>query len=443
MKKRKLFISIVAGILAAIMVLTMIVSLLPGSQAATSSEIQNQIQDLQNQKSEIQAQMEALEQNLQENLSDVEAMVEQKNNIDSQITLLYQQMQNINDQISAYNLLIADKQDELDAAQLRYEELCERNKERIRAMEEDGELSYWSVLFQANSFADFLDRLNMIEEIAEADRQRLKEMSHAAALVRVSQEELEKEKAALEVTKAELEASQLTMQEKRAEADAILADLMALGQEFEELLMASQDKVSDLLSEIAKQEQAYNEAKQKEYEQWLSTSIPPETEPEVTEPEEEPEETEPEETEPEETQPEDPGPSTNSNGWLIPCNYVYVSSPFNPNRVHPIYGYARPHNGIDLAAYRYTPIVATRSGTVTTASVGYEAGNYVVVNHGDGFSSVYMHMENYVVSYGEYVNAGEVIGYVGSTGLSEGPHLHFGIMYNGTYVNPANYISFY
>ena len=74
--------------------------------------------------------------------------------------------------------------------------------------------------------------------------------------------------------------------------------------------------------------------------------------------------------------------------------------------------------------------------------MGDEPGNYVVINHHDGFSSVYMHMSYYVVSAGEQVRAGQVIGYVGSTGLSEGPHLHFGIMLNGTYVNPADYMNF-
>ena len=129
--------------------------------------------------------------------------------------------------------------------------------------------------------------------------------------------------------------------------------------------------------------------------------------------------------------------------WVVPCSYVYVSSPFNPNRVHPILGYARPHNGIALAANLGNPVYATRSGSVTVADYeGDGAGNYVFINHGDGFSSVYMHMDYYIVGVGEYVSAGEVIGYVGTTGLSEGPHLHFGIAYNGSYVNPASYINF-
>ena len=100
------------------------------------------------------------------------------------------------------------------------------------------------------------------------------------------------------------------------------------------------------------------------------------------------------------------------------------------------------HNGVDLACSAGTPIYASRSGVVTTAAFQADgAGNYVQLDHGDGYKSIYMHMTNYIVSPGQYVGAGQVIGYVGSTGLSDGNHLHFGISYNGTYVNPMEYIS--
>ena len=104
-------------------------------------------------------------------------------------------------------------------------------------------------------------------------------------------------------------------------------------------------------------------------------------------------------------------------------------------------GVEKMHNGIDMACAQGTPIYATRAGTVTTAS--YQAGGagyYVSINHLDGFSSIYMHMTHYIVSVGQYVSAGDVIGYCGSTGGSTGPHLHFGISYNGKYVNPLAYI---
>ena len=99
------------------------------------------------------------------------------------------------------------------------------------------------------------------------------------------------------------------------------------------------------------------------------------------------------------------------------------------------------HNGVDLACSSGTPIYASKSGYVTTATYHYAYGNYVTINHMDGFSTLYGHMTYFVVSEGEYVEQGQVIGYVGSTGYSTGPHLHFTIYYDGSTVNPMNYIS--
>jgi murein DD-endopeptidase MepM/ murein hydrolase activator NlpD len=125
--------------------------------------------------------------------------------------------------------------------------------------------------------------------------------------------------------------------------------------------------------------------------------------------------------------------------WKVPINYTAFTSPFG-YRIHPIQGYKKFHYGVDLAAPTGTPIYATRSGTVDTATYGSSAGYYVQIDHGDGFKSIYMHMTHYVVSKGQQVSQGQVIGYCGSTGASTGPHLHFGITKNGNYVNPANYI---
>lgn len=134
------------------------------------------------------------------------------------------------------------------------------------------------------------------------------------------------------------------------------------------------------------------------------------------------------------------GSSSSSSGWLYPLPYrVAVTSAYG-YRVHPVTGAWSFHTGVDLGAAEGTPIYATRSGTVTTATYSDVYGNYVTINHGDGYSSLYGHMTHYVVSAGEYVSQGEVIGYVGSTGWSTGPHLHFTIYYNGSTVNPMDYI---
>ena len=403
--------------------------------AESSSELSNQLDKLQDQNAEITAQIEELRSQLADNLDRIEAIVAQKNLIDQEIFLLYQQLDNINSQISTYGLLIADKQEELDAAQIRLSELQEQNKTRIRAMEKNGKLSYWSVLFKAHSFTDLLDRLKMVQEIAEADRLRLEEMTQAARAVAQAKSVLETEKAALQSTKDQLDATQLELENKRAEADSLLAALLAEGEEFESLLNQSEQQQSDLMEQIAQKEKDIENAK---YQEWLATSVPETTKPPATQPTKPPE--------PQPTIPPDNG-SSGDNGntgssatWVVPINYTMLSSPFG-YRYHPLDGQWRMHYGVDLAAPTGTPIYASRSGMVTTAA--YEAGGagyYVSINHGDGYASIYMHMTHFIVSPGQYVTAGEVIGYCGSTGGSTGPHLHFGISYQGVYVNPADYI---
>lgn len=417
MKKQR--ISILAGLLAAVMILSLLLTLLPASvSAASSSEIRNQLNDLKDQKKELAEQIAQVKGQYQANENEIEDMVNRKNTIDQQISLLHAQIDNINQQIAAYALLIADKQDELDEAQFRLDELNAKNKERIRAMEEDGNISYWSIIFKASSFSDLLDRLSMIEEIAASDQKRLKELSEAADLVASAQAELKSEKDELSETRQELNATQAELDDKRAEADALLTELVARGEEFQAMLDASEALQEELMEQIAQKEK---DLKAAEYQEWLATYVPPTTKPTGSD-----------------TTPSDGAPS--SSGWISPLKSYKLTSPFGM-RKHPILGYERMHNGVDMAAPAGTPIYAAKSGKVTAASFqSGGAGNYVSINHGDGFSSIYMHMTRYIVSVGDYVSAGQVIGYVGSTGLSNGNHLHFGISYNGTYVNPMKYI---
>lgn len=417
MKKRKLLVSILAGIMALIMLLGLIAGFIPAAHAASSSELKAQLDALKAEKAEIDAQIQEIKGQISENNNEIKEMVAQKNLIDQEIFLLYQQESNINGQISTYSLLIADKQEQLVDAETKFNDLTEKNKERIQAMEEEGQISYWSVLFQANSFSDLLDRVNMVQEIAAADKRRLEELDAAAKEVTEAKAALETEKEALEEVKAELAVTQAQLAEKRAQADALLAELVAKGMEYEDLMAQSEDEQAELAREIANKKDEYDKAK---YQEWLATSVPPTTRP---------------------TAPSDNSGSSTpvSGGWKVPINYTAMTSAFGW-RIHPIYGTRKFHYGVDLAAPTGTPIYATRSGTVSTASYNGSAGYYVQINHGDGFRSIYMHMTHYVVSAGQNVSQGQVIGYCGSTGGSTGPHLHFGISYNGSYVNPANYI---
>ena len=212
MKNRKKLVSILAGIMAAIMLLSLVAGLIPAASAASSSEIQKQINALKEKKKELGQKRNELEAEIKANDDEITQMVAKKNVVDQEIGILYAEIVNINQQISAYNLLIADKQDELDEAVARYDDLSAKNKERVRTMEEEGELSYWEVLFKANSFSDLLDRLNIVEEIAASDNRRLKELSEAADVVETAQGELVSEKEEMELARQELDETEAARQ---------------------------------------------------------------------------------------------------------------------------------------------------------------------------------------------------------------------------------------
>ncbi len=424
MKKRLLSLVCAVLVLAVVLQLTGAFAPMSVEAAKSSSQIKKEINEVKEEKKEIDQQIAEIRGQLKDNLEDMEDIVEQKNLIDQEVFLLYAQMTNIETQITAYSDLIADKQEQLDAAQAHLTELQIQNKERIRAMEKNGGLSYWSVIFKATSFADLLDRLKMVQEIAEADKRRLEEMSEAADVVAEAKASLEEEKEGLEVVREELEVAQADLEVKRAEADALLTELIAKGEEYQILVEEAEAASGELAETLEDLEYQLDEAKKREYLEWLAAQPKP--------------------------QPPANKPSTGGgtaadpnyvNGltWLIPCSYRHVSSPYGW-RVHPVYKDWRFHHGVDLSAPSGTPIVASRAGVVSRASYDSSSGYHVYINHQDGFSTRYLHMTHYIVKPGQWVAAGQIIGYVGSTGTSTGAHLHFSVYYNGASQNPADYI---
>ena len=432
MKNRKRLVSVLAGVMAAVLLLTLLMSILPTfAGAASSGEIRKQIIALQQERKEVQNQIADVKKQYKENENEIADLIAQKNVVDQEIQLLNTQIININEQISAYNLLIADKQDELDTAEDRLEALNQENKERIRTMEEEGEVSYWEVLFKANSFSDLLDRLNMVEEIAASDKRRLQELSDAANKVEEAQAELETEKGELETTKKDLDDTQAEMNEKNKESEALLQELLQKADDLQALEEECKEQENAFLKQIAAMEVQFNAAKQREWEAWKATSVPPTTQAGGTGG-----------SSSGGTSGSSGGRSGGSGGWLVPCSYTSITSPFG-NRNSPTSGASTYHQGVDLDTGTGDPVYASRAGVVTVAGWGNAAGNYVQINHQDGFSSIYMHLSSYCVSAGQIVSAGQLIGATGATGITTGDHLHFGISYNGVYVNPCNYVALY
>ena len=399
------------------------------ARAESSSEISKQIQALQEQKKEIEAQIAQVKAEYQGNQDEIGEIFVRKQALDQEVNLLAAGIRNLNEQILSYSVLIADKQEQLEEAQGRYEQLRQQSNLRIRTMEEEGAVSYWEVLFRAASFSDLLDRLNMVAEIAEADNRRIQELEQAAREVEQAKDALAAEKEGLERTKAQLDEEQAELEAKQQEAESLLQELLAKGRELAGLWEEYEAQEAAFLEQIAAKQTEYDAAKQAEWLAYMATYVPPTTQ--AT---------------------EDSGgqgnPTTGgttnrnpgSSAWLVPCSYTMLTSPFG-NRKAPLAGASTYHQGVDLAAPRGTSVYASRAGIVTVAGYSSSAGNYVQINHQDGFSSIYMHLDTYCVSAGQMVSGGQQIGTVGTTGISKGYHLHFGISYNGAYVNPCSYVN--
>ena len=421
MDKRKWIVSFLAALLVLAMMFGFVVSFLPVmtvpvEAAKSSSAIKQEIQELEKKKQEAQDKLNALKLEMDQHAGEFEKIKAEKAYIDQQVAYLSQQISAINEQITSYNKMIAEKHTELRAAEKELTALQAKNKERLRAMEKHGKLSYWSVIFKANNFSDLLDRLKMVNEIQENDKKCIEQICVAMETVSQAKEELEKSKAELVVVEAQLTAAQAELAPKQAEADRLLGEMIAKDEEFREMKEKAEESLSQVKLEILDKEEQYDAAKEREYQEWLQAQQSQNNQ-------------------------NDGRPNTvDGVTWVVPINYTYFSSPYGM-RMHPVYGGWRMHHGVDLSAPTGTPIIASRSGVIN--SVGFEAGgagNYVNIDHKDGFVTRYMHMTHYIVAPGQYVYAGQVIGYCGSTGASTGPHLHFGIYYNGASVDPALYI---
>ena len=439
-KYRRAIVSAIAGLLVFSLLAGVIVMVV---SAKTSSEIQSEINALQQNAEQLAKNRDALEEEISANRSQTLTIVEQKAQVDREIDLTRQEVENVNAQVHQYNLLISEKQAELDELEAEQDALFDSYKLRMRVMQERGEISRWAVIFQADSFSDMLNCRAMIEEIAKADQRMMDEMRELASTVLAAKDALAEEKLRLEEKKAELSAAQTLLEEKRTESDALLAQLLA---DKEELLAEAgryEAQEAELSGQIAALEQERTEALRKEWE----AAHPPQTDNNnnntgSTEQPETPEDSDDSSDGGDSDGEAGSGtyPGTNETFLFPTAAGTVLTSPYG-YRTHPLTGNYTMHNGVDLANNSGTPIYATKSGYVTTAVYNYAYGYYVTINHMDGYSSLYGHMTNYIVSEGQYVTRGEVIGYMGSTGWSTGPHLHFTIYYNGATVNPMNYIS--
>ena len=410
--KSKLLIRIVAVFLAVLLAGSVLIGVIgAGSVYAVT---QSQIDELKQEREELQQKKDDLQAQIDQAESEQAALLAQKALLDERVSLTQQEIENTNAMIEDYTQMIADKIIEVGQCEDAEAEQWEKYKDYIRVMEENGTISYFEILFSATSFSDFLDRMDMIGEIMVYEEQMYQDLGAATEAtiqakedLRIAKEEQEEAKTSLEAAKADLEVQQ-------QEADAMISELES-----------SIDTYNALYDEMAQQEQAVYEdilAKEEELEQQAQQSSGGSS---------------------------SSGSSSSGGGYatgtgslIWPTTSSYVTSPYG-YRWHPIYGDYRFHSGIDIGAGYGCSVYAADSGTVITSAYLSGYGECIVISHGNGMTTLYAHMSSRYVSEGESVSQGEVIGAVGSTGNSTGPHLHFEVTSGGSRTDPLNYFSNY
>lgn len=360
---------------------------------------QAEIDQLKSEAKELGSQKKELEAKLKELADDKSRALEKKRLLDQQIDNTSAQIKNVEAQIADYAELITQTEAELTDAEEReaaqYELFCQR----VRAMEEGGEVSYWSVLFGASSFTDMLTRLNDVNEVMDADQQVIDDLKALQAEITEKKNQLEDSKAEREAAKTELVSKKSELDKQRQRAIALVNEINDNEQENKETLEALDKEEERILAEALRKsrELAAQQAAQ--------------------------------------------GKSTQSNpgGYIWPVDSRYITSTVGGRQSPGGIG-STNHKGTDIGRVGYTsPIYAAKAGTVIVSQYSSSYGNYVVISHGSGNTTLYGHMSSRKVEVGQYVNQGDVIGITGSTGHSTGPHLHFEITENGVRVNPLSH----
>ena len=410
---KKHFMKVISAALCCVMLFTCTQMGTP-VRAKTLEDLQSEYDSLQQQSDALQSQMDSAQDQIDAEVAKQEQIAEQAELTQQQIDILAEKIEAYNQEISAkeaeissLETQITDKEQEItekrDALEKRTDELMEF----LRVMYMHDDVSSLDLILGAESFGDALSTAENIEQMSEYNQQVMKELEQQAQELEAAKQELEDSKTQLveartqlETDRSALEADQATLNEKQTQLETQREQSKDSQTQLEKMLAdygVTQEQYNNNLAAIEQEIQDI-------YDQDSDVVVPPTDDTYFL--------------------------------WPVPGN-TYVSSSYGWR-----FGGTDFHTGIDITmggAYG-KPIVASKSGVVKY--VGYQGngyGNYLIVDHGDGYSTLYAHCSSIAVSTGQQVSQGQTIAYIGSTGWSTGPHLHFEIRINGQHTNPANY----
>jgi murein DD-endopeptidase MepM/ murein hydrolase activator NlpD len=336
-------------------------------------------------------QIKETKQELNEVKSEKKSVLNDINNLDRNINSTEAEIDRLEDQINELKEKIIVAEENIKYSEEEYKRQDELLNKRLVARYESGSVSFWDVLFKSENMSDFISRYYLLGEALEFDKELLKSLDEQKKEIEKQKTELEDAKLLSQNLKTESEGKKLSLNETKEKRTVYLSQL----KESEEELNKSLDS---LVSEANKLEEEIRKAQK-------GTS------------------------------------STKYDGkmtWPLPGYYI-ITSPFG-NRFHPVLKVYKLHTGVDLAGSgcNGANVVAADAGTVLKAEYNVGYGNFIIIDHGGGISTLYGHSSKLLVKKGDKVTKGQVIMKVGTTGYSTGPHLHFEVRENGKYVNPLD-----
>lgn len=426
-KLQKTVFSVICIVLAVIMMLSLVITVLP-AHAVDETDLER----LAEKRAQLEEQLMEQEQVIQGLTENQTLIVFRKAALDKQISLNRETIALIEEQIAVYQELIDRKEEELAAATAAETEQTALLRERIRSMEENDSYSYLAFIFEANSVPEILSRIADVNDIMHYDRELEKSLQQSREDVETIKREYEEAKAEQDAVNEELIARRDQLSAQVTAACELIANLDGLSQnaqaEYDAIALAEDEAMQELLK--AMQEYAAQLAAQR-------TSYSGST----------------------------GGGSTSSgtassgagtsgtggaygntsnasgtyNGTLIwPVDSTYITSRYG-ERSAPTAGASTNHKAIDIGAKSGDPIYAAADGQVASATYNNGLGYYVSIEHDGETATRYSHMTNFIVQPGEHVKQGQIIGYVGESGIATGSHLDYAVIKNGQQVDPMQY----
>lgn len=396
--RRKVMTACLAGFMVLLMVLPMIATVVTWVGATSSTDLQAEINASRAEASELESQISALGDRLDSLRASKADAIAEKELLEQQIDVQRYAIAQVTAIIEQYDRLIAEKEEDIanteEKEAIQFELFCRR----VRAMEEEGDATYWDILFSAADFSDLIDRIVFINDIMLADNAIIDQLVETRLNMETQKVELEQTRLEQQAEKETLEAHEAALLADEATIAKLIASIAAderAVEAAEAALQAEADRVNNLIR-----------TKQLELAALISSG-------QVS--------------------------FDASTGWQWPLSNNYQITSLFANRIHPITGTYGQHTGTDIAAPGGTPILAAANGVVLLSTYGSAYGNYVVIEHHNGIQTLYAHMQSRAVEEGQVVFQGQVIGYVGTTGSSTGNHLHLEFRVNGVRQDALSY----